>query len=459
MAGKNKDELKSLSTNAVRRGLSLVNLTLSSGARFAKWKIEDAFASGDKGKLSQKFLTKQARVLVSELGKLKGSIMKAGQMLSVYGEHFFPEEVNNILKTLQADSRPVIWSEMEQVLRSQLGAKLDELEIDPRPIAAASMGQVYAARQKSSGDKLAIKVQYPGVDRAIDSDLKTLKKILRLSQLFPGSERFDEIFKEVRMILHYEVDYTRELDQIRAYRDYLRDDRRFVLPEVYPQYSTSRVLTMSYEDGLAVDSPEVRSLSQVERNHIGVGVMELMFREIFEWRLVQTDPHLGNYKIRLHRDALPQVVLFDFGAVRKFPKRYISPFRDLALGAVMHDDDAVINAGIQMGFIRTDDSEEHLALFAEICLTAVEGFDEDYASPSLDGSEAGGYPYDWKDNDLIERLSALAKDAVFTFKLRPPPREAIFLDRKMAGVHTLLSTLRVKFGPRDLILKYLRLPQ
>ena len=134
--------------------------------------------------------------------------MKAGQMLSVYGEHFLPEEVNTILKKLQTDSTPIAWEQMHKVLVQQLGEeKLSLLEIKEEPIAAASMGQVYLATIKKTKQTLALKVQYPGVDKAIDSDLNALRKILLVSQILPSHSNFEDIFKEIRMMLHYEVDY------------------------------------------------------------------------------------------------------------------------------------------------------------------------------------------------------------------------------------------------------------
>ncbi len=163
----------------MQRGMSLLGLTLASGVKYAGFTLGNLLTNKEqRGERWDKFLALQSSMLVEELGRLKGSIMKAGQMLSVYGEHFFPPEVNRILKTLQMQSRAVSWDEMAKVLVAQLGDEiLSELHIDPEPLAAASMGQVYRATHKESGEVLAIKVQYPGVDKAIDSDLNTLNKI------------------------------------------------------------------------------------------------------------------------------------------------------------------------------------------------------------------------------------------------------------------------------------------
>jgi len=455
---KNKD-LKKIPSNVFSRGMSLFNLTVTTGTRYAGLKFTDLFSSvEEREKRLQEFFLEQASFLVEELGRLKGSVMKAGQMLSVYGEHFFPPQINQILKSLQANTRPVVWEEMERTIRSQLGEeKFAKLEIEREPVAAASMGQVYKAKIKETGEVLALKVQYPGVDKAINSDLRSLKTILSVSHLAPKGSDFDEIFREIRMMLHYEIDYVREMEQLRWYQEKLKDDPRFIIPKVFEEFSTKRLLAMSYEDGIQLDSSELDQVNQERRNRIAASFMELMFKEIFEWRMVQTDPHFGNYKIRLadSNTVHDRILLLDFGAVRVFPKRYIEPFAQLVHSALQKDIQANFEAGLSLGFLREDDNEKVRELFARICFTAIEPFEKRYLSPQCDGSEEGADPYKWAENKLLDKLTELAKDALFTFRLRPPPREAIFLDRKMIGTYTILTKLKLRMGPRTLLEKYL----
>ncbi len=445
---KNKD-LKKIPSSVLTRGLSLLNLTLSSGTRYAGLKVSDFFSSEEgKDQRLQEFLFEQASQLVEELGRLKGSIMKAGQMLSVYGEHFFPPQINQILKTLQSSTRPVVWEEMERALRTQLGdEKYALLEIEKEPVAAASMGQVYRAKIKETGEVLALKVQYPGVDKAINSDLSSLKTILSLSHLAPKGSDFDDIFREIRMMLNYEIDYLREYEQVLWYKEKLKEDPRFIIPKVYPEFTTKRLLAMSYEDGMPLDCASVAELSQERRNKLSLGFMELMLREIFEWRMVQTDPHFGNYKIRLAdaSSSEDRILLLDFGAVRSFPKRYIEPFAHLVQSALDKNKAANFRAGLDLGFLREDDNEGVRELFAKICFIAIEPFEEKYVEN----------PYLWAETRLLDKLTELAKDALFTFRLRPPPREAIFLDRKMMGTYTILTKLGFRMGPRKLLQKYI----
>ncbi|MBP6219212.1 MAG: AarF/ABC1/UbiB kinase family protein [Oligoflexales bacterium] len=453
-------DLKKISSHSFSRGLSLLGWTLSSGAQYASMKLNEILASPQSKDLRlQNFMLGQAEKLVSELGKLKGSIMKAGQMLSVYGEHFFPAPVNDILKTLQSQSRPVVWEEMRKVLEKQLGPKkFKALDIDEVPIAAASMGQVYRTQIKGEPGVFAIKVQYPGVDKAIESDLSALKTVLSLSHLLPSHPGFEEIFKEVRMVLHYEADYERELAFILQYQNWLNTDSRFKIPAVRADFSTKRILTMSYEEGVCLDSQDLLSLSDLRRTRLGVSLLDLLFKEIFEWRTVQTDPHFGNFRVQLgsREDGLDdRLVLFDFGAVREFPRTYIDPFAKLVGAALTGDKESLIKAGLTLGFLRSEDPQNMLDLFFQMSMTAIEPFTEAYASSPIDGTKLDPKAYDWGTSELLKQTTALVKDAAFTFKLRPPPREAVFLDRKMIGIYVILSKLGVKFGPRNLLMKYL----
>lgn len=457
---KQGEPLEKITSGALGRGLSLLNLTVSSGAKFASLKAGDLFSSKEeRKKRKEEFLTEQAQLLVQEMGKLKGSLMKAGQMISVYGEHFLPPEVNRILKTLQSDSSPLTWNEMEKVLNRQLGPTLlKKLEIEKEPIAAASMGQVYKARVLETNQLIALKIQYPNVDKAIDSDLRALKSVLTLSKLVPRGPGFEEVFREIRMMLHYESDYLREANMLVTFKELLNDDSRYLIPTPISEFSTKRVLAMTLIEGKPVDGPEVKQLSQLRRNKIGIAALELLFKEIFVWRMVQTDPHFGNYRIHIGSDKDghdDKIILYDFGAVRKFPLRYIRPFSHLAQSALHEDRFKNQQAGKDLGFLREEDSQKVNQLFSTICFTAADAFRKEYESPSLDGSVEGECPYEWGRTDVIQKLTGLAKDAVFTFRIRTPPREAIFLDRKMVGMYFFLANLGVRFGPRRLLEQYL----
>ena len=174
------DKLKKIAAAGFERSFKLASWSAKTGVKWAGNRFKQSFVDQiRKNELLEEFLIAQLESLTREMGQLKGSVMKAGQMLSVYGEHFLPEKANEFLKTLQFQSPPLEYSAIYKVLKSELGEKLGLLEIDEESLAAASLGQVHIATIKESGVKLALKVQYPGVDKAIEADIKFSKTFKR----------------------------------------------------------------------------------------------------------------------------------------------------------------------------------------------------------------------------------------------------------------------------------------
>ncbi len=439
-------KLKSIRSGAWSRGTALARLSFEAGARAAGHAIGTVFA--DEKERAERFrgmVFDQARLVARELGRLKGTAMKAGQLLSMYGEHLLPPEANALLKTLQSQAPPLAWEPIEKVLLQELGAeRLRELEIEREPYAAASLGQVHRARELSTGRELALKVQYPGVDRAIDSDLKAVRRVLSTIAKLPSGPRFDEIFEEIREMLAREVDYRDELEATEEVRRRLSDDPRYVVPEPVAAFSTQRVLATVLEAGVGVDAPEVAELSPARRAALAEAHLELYLRELFEWHWMQTDPHLGNYRIQVGEGGRPdRLVLLDFGAMRKFEQPFIGTYLEFVRAAVRRNAGGTITAGERLGFLRPGDSPEIQQGFAELCFLITEVFDE-----------PGGRPYDWKGSDLPKRVMRRGAEVAFSFKLRPPPREIVFLDRKMGGVFIFLSVLNPQFSARRVLARH-----
>ncbi|NUM89645.1 MAG: AarF/ABC1/UbiB kinase family protein [Bdellovibrionales bacterium] len=412
----------------MERGLSLAKLGLQIGA---------LAAVGRNGNN----LLRQAELLATELGKLKGSLMKAGQMLSVYGEHFFPPEVNAALKRLQSETPPLDWKEVEKVLTKSLGKeRLARLDIEHEAFAAASLGQVHRARIHATGREVAIKVQYPGVDKAIRSDVATLRTLFSLLELAPRMPELDQIFAEVQAMMRQELDYKQELRMLRFFRRELAGDSRYLIPEPIEEFSTARVLTMEYVPGAKIDGTEVAELSPARRNALGEAALDLYFQELFRFRKVQTDPHFGNYRVRIDARGKDQLVLYDFGAVRTVEASFINHYSGMLRGLLDHDQALFEKSAGALGMLQAHDPEDLRRIFSELCSLIVEPF-------------LGNGLYSWAGTDLPRRCVDKALE-LKKYPLRQPPRELVFLDRKMAGMFTLEASLGAEFAPRALLERY-----
>jgi predicted unusual protein kinase regulating ubiquinone biosynthesis (AarF/ABC1/UbiB family) len=450
--------IKKIRSGLFDRSLSLTKLAVQSGAHLAMTGIKGAFSDSEGRDVHIKALMNvQGKLLATELGRMKGSLMKVGQMLALYGEHFLPEEVVTQLKMLNEQSIAVEWKEIERLLIQRLGPEvLLDLDIDKKPLAAASMGQVHRATSKSSGEELAIKIQYPGVEDAIDSDVKALRSILSLLKLMPANNSaFEELFEEIRGMLHQELDYKKERDFTEEARGLVASDSRFIVPRTFPQYSSERLLTTSFEKGVNIDSAEVKALSEERRSKIAVAFCEMFMRELFEFRMMQTDPHFGNFKIRIGESS-DQVILLDWGAVRRFDEVFLRSYKKMIDGAFEMNQSKVVEAAFDIGFLNRDAPEKLLKSFAEITFMAVEPWlpPQDPRVPSHLVDRNGCYI--WSKSDLPSRIASLATKYALSFKVRAPPREVLFLDRKIGGIFIIMKVLDARFKGHKVLEDFFR---
>ena len=448
-----KPSIRRLKTRPRDRNWAMTRMGLSAGAHFAAHSVGNFFRSGsDRDERNRQFYQQQAQFLAEQLGELKGSVMKAGQMLSLYGQYFLPPEAVDVLSGLQDDTTPVDWSFLQPVIEDQLSAaRRAELEIDERPIAAASLGQAHRARRKSDGLELVIKIQYPGVADAIDSDVKTIVRLLWLSKMVPRELSLDPVIAEVRDMLRREVDYEHEARATQAFAAKLADDPRFVVPRILPEYSGRSVLTMTYEQGVALRSEQVRNLPQTQRAELGRSFIWLFLREFFDWKMVQTDAHFGNYRVRLSEGQAPQLVLLDFGATRHFSSAFVAGYREVVAGAVERDQQRLVAGAESIGLMSSGFPAETLKAFAELCYTIVEPFmiGTDHPPPA---ALVGDLGYRYGQTDLPRRVTQLMSRAALSRYFRIPPREIVFLHRRMAGAFIAQTVLDVEWDARELVL-------
>lgn len=442
-----------LKTGSFDRNAAMARMGVMAGASFAGHTLGNLFRNKEeREQRNRDFYIKQAEFLADELGQLKGSVMKVGQMLSVYGQYFMPPEAIEVLRSLQDDSPPVAWSDLEPVVVERLGRqRLSEIEIDPEPLAAASLGQVHRATRKSDGRELCVKVQYPGLADAIDSDIRTLTNIVRLARLVPKGIELTAIMEEVREMIYREVDYDRELRMTREFSERLADDDRYVVPDVFPEYSTETVLVTSFEGADHVQSERVKHLSQTRRNALGESGLNLFFLEFFDWGIVQTDPHFGNYKVRIDDNGNDQLVLLDFGATREFAPRFLGAYYNTVAGAFESDADKLIDGAIGIDLLRRDSPQHVFDSFANVGMLIIEPFRKE---PPAELATPDGR-YKWGDSDLFWRVSRAVQDAAISRWFRIPPREIVFLHRRLGGVFVLLSVFDAELNSHDLLAHYL----
>lgn len=456
--GSSVDRIK---TGSFERRLSLTRAGLFAGSRMAGHMASNWFSSKDKREARHKaMLSSQAQFLVDELGKLKGSVVKIGQVMALYGEHFLPDEVTEALHTLEDQTTSLGWASIEKELKAELGpSRLGELEVDPEPLGAASLGQVHRAKRKSDGLELVLKIQYPGVANAVDSDLNAVAQLLKIARLVSFGPEFKDWLEEVREMMHREVDYRLEARTTERFRQMLAEDPRFIVPRVLEEYSSARVIASTYEHGHSVSSEAVAQLPVERRSELGRAALELFFRELFEWGEIQTDPNFGNYRIRLAGEqgedkTYDRIVLLDFGAVQKYSDEFLQPVIHMIRASYEGDLEQVIEGGVQLRFMSNDWPEDVLRRFGEVCMSVLEPLSRDRSQwPDYATNEQGQYR--WKQSDLPSRVARQAARSAISRYFRVPPKEFVFLNRKLIGVYTFIAVLKAEFNGEDLLRRYL----
>ncbi|MEC8486528.1 MAG: AarF/ABC1/UbiB kinase family protein, partial [Actinomycetota bacterium] len=278
-----------------------------------------------------------AQHVTEELGQMKGALMKLGQMAS-YLDDALPEPLRAALATLQNSAPPMSAELASAVIAEELGAAPDQLfaEWDPTPIAAASIGQVHRAIiiDKATGEEraVAVKVQYPGVDTAIAADLRNANILGTILKQGFGGLNPAEMVEEIKDRLTEELDYRREAANQQRFADFYRGHPTISIPDVVPEFSSSRVLTTELISGHTWS--EVLDWDQDERDAIAETMFRFVFRSLYRLRSFNGDPHPGNYIF--HRDG--KVTFIDFGLVKDFTVDEMATFETMVrLAAVEHD--------------------------------------------------------------------------------------------------------------------------
>lgn len=447
-----------IKTGAFERNFALTKMGVGAGANIAKHTFKNFFRSGEsKDEANRSFYRDQAQVLADELGELKGSVMKAGQMLSLYGQYFLPEEAVEVLATLQDDTPSVSWAFVEPQLRDALGNDvIDKLNVDREPLAAASLGQAHLATVKSTGQQVVVKIQYPGVANAIATDVGTLRRLINATRLAPKALDLTQVFNELQEMLERECDYIQEREFTEQYGRLLADDDRFVVPAVHGEFCARRVLTTTYEPGFSVASKEVQALSQARRNKLGKAFVDLFCDEFFCWHMVQTDPHFGNYRIKIDdQGENDKIVVLDFGATRRFEPAFIDQYAQIVRGSLECDRDLIMKGVLDIGLMDRTTPKSVLTDFGELTELIVEPFRKPF-DPLVDAKHyTPGGAYQFGPTDLPARVGQKAAMKMMSVHFKIPPKEIIFLHRRIVGVLVTLRTLRAELRLNDLLHPFL----
>ena len=416
--GDDKDPKKHRPTSRLSRFARLSSMTANVAARTLKGKVAAAFQSEEEATKTQNAIRKQSGNEIKEtFGELKGAAMKIGQMLSSDPE-LLPEEYRDALSSLQSEAPPMDFEMVRDVVEDALGAELNEhfSDFSEQPIGAASIGQVHVATTHE-GQRVAVKVQYPGIADTLDSDLKNMRSLMRFGQVRIERKKLDAYFEEIRNVIVAEGDYLAEAENLERFQLVWRSLEGVRAPIPEHELSRKTVLTMEFIEGVPLWD-YLDSASSEEKKRIAESVVNAYIVMMHEHGLLHADPHPGNFLV----DKNGHVVFLDLGAVREYEASFTHGLLAIIEAMWSHDIDAMMNAVEAIGFVSNKTDPEIIYEWLELIL-----------EPLLTDRE-----FDFATWKVHEESLKFVKDnsSIMAFA---PPREAVFYLRVLAGLRGLLG--------------------
>src|SRR3954467_2624098 len=291
---------------------------------------------------------RNASDLAAALGGLKGPIMKDAQLMATIPDLLPPEYAEELQKP-QSHAPPMGWPFAKRRMTAELGADWQGkfAEFEHKPAAAASLGQVHRARSLD-GEPLAAKLQYPDMQSAVEADLQQLDWMFAIHRRMDPVIDTSEISKEIAARVREELDYRREAKHVALYRAMLKGIDLVRVPDVWPELSTGRLLTLDWLEGTKLLAHKKAPLEQ--RNVIGRAMFTAWWFPFSRFGVIHGDPHLGNYTVFDEGGAAGGINLLDYGCIRIFPQKFVGGVVDLYNGLLHDDRDLAVHAHETWGF-------------------------------------------------------------------------------------------------------------
>lgn len=425
----------SITQGRARRAIKMGELASQVGSSYLWNSIRRPFLSrSDQDRELLETHIRNAQRIVESSTHLRGAFMKLIQMLSMR-QDLLPGEALDVLKATQSSVPPMTYSTISDQIRREIGKRPEQLfaKFDQTAFAAASLGQVHRATTRD-GVEVAVKVQYPGVEKTVDQDLGNLKMLLMTLQAIGRDvmrQKIDcnAVYKELEERLREELDYVREARNMTEFGRLLADDPEIMIPSVVKELSSRRVLTMTYLDGYPLADAMGPEVDLELRKWVARKAHAMVWRQILEFGVLHTDFHPGNYVVSYH----PRLGILDFGSIRRFAPAVRKAYLKVARGIVDLDDRAI---GIGMRELGWIERGQNPAPMVEIIHVLFE--------PMMVDRE-----FDPAEYDSVAKATRVGEIA-FEHRLYNSPAHSVFLLRALIGLEGIMRRLAVKANYREI---------
>jgi len=421
-------------TTKLARGGVVGKAMLKIGVAQSKGAVKRAFMSKKKKEASQKETHAQiAKVIIESLGTLKGVSVKIAQQVAL-GLPFLPKEYLDEISKSFNSIPPINKALIRKIIKQELGSYPQEVyeSFESQSFGSASLGQVHKAQK--DGKKLAVKVQYPGIAKSIESDMGVLK--FALTRFAKGGD-VSHLIDEIRARLAEEVDYEIEAQNTEHFYRNFRHDH-IVIPQIYKELSTKMVLTSSFLEGDSFEEFLAKNPTQKERDHYAQLIFDSFFMGLYHLQMIHADPNPGNF-IFMKEGKLG---LIDFGCVKRLDDEFLRTFSKLHVSLMDGvSDEEVTQQYANLKMIDRDTPKKMLEFYQEV----IKPLDRIYIEIFQEDS------YDFKKNSDFskrgfETIMEVQKKSITA--VDNMNEDYIFVDRTLLGYYAMFEKMEATIDTR-----------
>ncbi|MEL7832553.1 AarF/ABC1/UbiB kinase family protein [Fodinibius sp. Rm-B-1B1-1] len=411
-------------SSKLERGKIFAKTGLKVGTNYAKRYLKKSAGKKESEEEGKKFHADNARQVFNEFTKLRGTALKIAQSLSM-DDGMLPEEFAEVMSESQYSVPPINKALARSIIRKELGDYPENLfaHFNTEAIAAASIGQVHEAELKN-GQKVAVKIQYPNVRNTIHSDLSMAKTLMK--RIVNRNGNFDEYFEEIEDTLIEETDYHQEGKYLQYF------NKRFsegdvITPKYIAEFSTGKVLTMSFIEGRHLKEFLASNPSQEERNHFGQLLWDFFHDQVEQRNFIHADTHPGNFFFR--EDGKLGVI--DFGCVKKFSEEFTHNYMKLLPKHLKQNEQEIRELYLKLDIIKANPKNpEKEEEFFQFC----KAYGDTFAKPYM------GNEFDFSDPEFKEKITHFARE----LPIKNEPRgdkNFIYSTKVHIGLYNMLMKL------------------
>ena len=386
---------------------------------------------------------KNAEIVKTAILELQGLFIKVGQLLSIL-TNFLPEAFQKPLEALQdkIPSRP--YSEIEGRILTEFGKTPQELfaRFDKTPMASASIGQAHRAKLKD-GTEVVVKVQHQNIEKIAGIDLRVMEKLIRLASRFYDIKGMEYAYTQVRKMIEEELDFAKEAESMLQIKANLITEIGFAIPDVHPKFSTQRILTTTFYEGVKISNTQQIKAWGLKGRDIANRLVHVYCQMVFEDGFYHADPHPGN--ILVQEDGT--IILLDFGAVATLESNTRTGLLELIEAAAKNDSENIIVALKKLGFIADERQAERIA---EKVIDAFRNFLQNEVK--FEGLNLKDIKIDPFDNSLFNLTSEIGlKKIANTVQV---PKDYVLLNRMITLLLGICNTLDIHTNPLEVVRPY-----